>query len=1024
MSTRASRPSLLLPAVIMGLLITAAVVLAGRASAATITASYAAGHREVSINDYGTQALGTFTMRFDPGDPAAGTSRLALCVEADTPHSTVHNAYRLVSNRVVSSELDYLLWKYGWPGTPEYVDIGADHDTATALAGLAWYYAGATRRGGGAVWANWATGFGAVTPISPHRWDALAQFGASFPVGLRSAGRDLDAAERRVFELFVEASARRGPWKLDPVVISGSTASVRVTGPAGPIAGLRGVRILHRGADGRVRADEELVTDAQGIASLATLDLSAGGVVEVTLAAPGPHQEWDGDGAIQRMATATSVQLSGSAMLPTPPTAPATTLPATTLPRVPPAPPTTTMPTTTTMLPPPRHLRVEKRSSDPVFSPAGASFELLDALDRQIELRVTDEQGSAAFAPIDPTAHPGPYRLRERSAPVGLRPIGGDLLIEPPYSTDPQAPTVVSVTNHPLTPTLRVHKHLSEPDLGPGDLSGFGFSVERLADGRDLGRLMTAADGLSEEVAVTHGAFRVCELSQPAWATGLIDPGCTEVEIDTQVTMAVVAEYVNLVPSPGITTRLVDLADGDQVLSSTGGTLVDRVTLTGLVGGTTYTLRGELSARSGEGEQHSLVPTGITATAQFVAESDRAELEMLFEVGPDPSFTVAVAVQELFVGDRVVATHADPSELSQTVWIPRISSRAKAVDSPIANLAVEGDQLIDEVTHVGLPPGPWTAQLRWYERGPDGVCTPTDRVAEAAFTVDEFSGPGTVLVGSTPVDAAMLGRTLVATQRLVQRSPNNSNPDESDPVNGNPDESDPDNGADTVIDHADCADRDQTIWIPRISTRATSNVVAGDGVAVDEITVTALPDPLPQDWTITASGGLYQHGPGLDHQQQRCTRDNLLSSTTVAVTGNGTWATPGEPHGPGSFSYDQRLRVATGNGLVWESARHGCTSAEQSFDSLPVALAAPNDSTQNIEVQPPPPADSPTLGSPGPAGPAGPLPRTGSALARTIATLGAAIIVVGVLALAWGAKNPSRRTPFPARPVGTINRLQ
>src|SRR6187402_1081208 len=79
----------------------------GHAEAATITVSYAAGHRDVTINGYGAPALGTFTLR--DGD----REMVALCVEADSSHTTVHDAYSLVSNRVTSPELDALLWLVG-----------------------------------------------------------------------------------------------------------------------------------------------------------------------------------------------------------------------------------------------------------------------------------------------------------------------------------------------------------------------------------------------------------------------------------------------------------------------------------------------------------------------------------------------------------------------------------------------------------------------------------------------------------------------------------------------------------------------------------------------------------------------------------------------------------------------------------------------------------------------------------------------------------------------------------------------
>jgi hypothetical protein len=111
------------------------------AEAATITISYAAGHRDVTINGYGTPALGTFTLR------DADEETVALCVEADSSHTTIRDAYSLVPNRVSSPELDALLWMLG-DGT------ALDANTATAAAALAWYYADAQRNIGVPVWAD------------------------------------------------------------------------------------------------------------------------------------------------------------------------------------------------------------------------------------------------------------------------------------------------------------------------------------------------------------------------------------------------------------------------------------------------------------------------------------------------------------------------------------------------------------------------------------------------------------------------------------------------------------------------------------------------------------------------------------------------------------------------------------------------------------------------------------------------------------------------------------------------------
>src|SRR3954468_21136044 len=132
---------------------------------------------------------------------------VALCVEADSSHTTIHDAYSLVPNRVTSAELDALIWLLG-------DGASLDVDTATAAAAVAWFDAGAQRNIGVPVWADGTRAFEGITPSSPEPWNALSKFGLSHPVGLRSGVTDLDAAERRVFELYQQAAALAGPWTL------------------------------------------------------------------------------------------------------------------------------------------------------------------------------------------------------------------------------------------------------------------------------------------------------------------------------------------------------------------------------------------------------------------------------------------------------------------------------------------------------------------------------------------------------------------------------------------------------------------------------------------------------------------------------------------------------------------------------------------------------------------------------------------------------------------------------------------
>jgi hypothetical protein len=262
-------------------------------SAATITASYAAGHRNVTINDYGTPALGTFTLA------DGGQQMTALCVEADQHHTNAHEAYTPVPNRIESPELDALLWMLGDGG-------GLDADTATAAAALAWFYGNAYRDFGVPVWADGARGFQRITPLAPEPWDGLRRFGASHPVGLRSGTTDLDGAERRVAELHRAATALAGPWTLtsDP-----AGRRVRLAGRAG---GLTGRVVTYTIASGSEISTVTATTDADGWGTPVLPTLPDGATITASIAAPGVHREWDGAPGIQRMVTATTTTVTAS----------------------------------------------------------------------------------------------------------------------------------------------------------------------------------------------------------------------------------------------------------------------------------------------------------------------------------------------------------------------------------------------------------------------------------------------------------------------------------------------------------------------------------------------------------------------------------------------------------------------------------------------------------------------------------------------------------------------------------------
>ena len=583
-----------------------------QAQAATITASYDSGYLDVLINGFGSQGLGTF--RLTDGE----VSTLALCIEADQPHSTTLNAYARVPSSVSSNHLDALIWLI------ERSPI--DDDTAIAAAALAWYYAEALRAPGLPVWADGTNGFAPIGPLAPESWEALTMFSLAHPIGLRAGGSELDLAERRVAELHRQVVAASGPWQLS---VDSESHQFVLLGGAGPIVG-RPVSIMVT-APGAAPETFETVTGDQGSTDVALADYADGATVRATVSAPGPHREWDGTSAVQRMITATSIELEAEFVVP----------------------------------PLPRHVLVLKHSSDPTIGVADGTFAVLDAAGIEIERSESDDEGHATFDAIDPVSHPAPYTISEVEAPPALVRSVHDVSIGQ-ASTDPLHPTTVEFTNDPMTVPVAVRKQLSVPAAGPADRSEFVFEIIRQQDGW-TDWLITGPDGTTESIELALGTYEICELEKPSWADDLVDGGCQAISIDLDDLLAgvvILIPYLNIVPRPDIDTTARDSSDGDQIMSADGGDAIDDVWLTGLTPGSTYTLIGELL---------SIMPNGITTVvervvASFTAEFDLAVVPILFEVPPlEP--TTLVIVEQLLLGDKVVALHDDLADPDQTLTI-------------------------------------------------------------------------------------------------------------------------------------------------------------------------------------------------------------------------------------------------------------------------------------------------------------------------------------------------------------------
>lgn len=328
------------------------------------------------VDGYGVNGLGLYRLALDDG-----TSVLAVCTQADVGHST---AATYVAEPAVAlpAELAYLAWAYLGGDGPSPV-------VAAAINVLAWRYTDAQRRTGGPVWQ-----------------------GDDIEIRALGVGRLTDV-EQAVAALDAEAVARRGPWALTDAGVSAGRATVGLTGPGGPIAGVA-VQFRGRGgwaasaltqADGSATVD--LLPDVIDVAATATGPGAAIALVaprSQRLATPGPAVIVATAVAVPPTSTTSTTEATTSTTEVTTTTSTTTTSTTTATTT---APPTTAPPTT---LPPPP----ETSTSTTVAPPT--TIEVTSTTSTTSTTPTTSVPPTSTSAPPAPPAAPPPPTIPRTGA--------------------------------------------------------------------------------------------------------------------------------------------------------------------------------------------------------------------------------------------------------------------------------------------------------------------------------------------------------------------------------------------------------------------------------------------------------------------------------------------------------------------------------------------------------------------------------------------------------------------------------
>lgn len=263
---------------------------------------------------------------------------------------------------------------------------------------------------------------------------------------------------------------------------------------------------------------------------------------------------------------------------------------------------------------------------------------------------------------------------------------------------------------------------------------------------------------------------------------------------------------------PGIQTTARDNVTEDHVSNATDSiTIVDTVAYTGLKKGDTYTVTGTLmDAETGEA---ALDDDGnaITASKEFTALSADENIDITFTfAGVSLAGKTLVAFEQIDHDGKKYAVHADINDKGQTVYIPKI--RTKALDANTGLNQVKADSnvtVVDTVTYTHLLPGKTYVMKGVLMTSAGNALMVNGKTITASTEFVPTTPDGTVDVAFNFDASEIGGRKLVVYEYLE--------------LDGN-----------TVASHTDISDTDQTIYVPKLRTTIFDSENGSHNSAADE----------------------------------------------------------------------------------------------------------------------------------------------------------------------------------------------
>ena len=252
---------------------------------------------------------------------------------------------------------------------------------------------------------------------------------------------------------------------------------------------------------------------------------------------------------------------------------------------------------------------------------------------------------------------------------------------------------------------------------------------------------------------------------------------------------------------PGIQTTARDNVTEDHVSNATDSiTIVDTVAYTGLKKGDTYTVTGTLmDAETGEA---ALDDDGnvITASKEFTAPSADGNIDITFTfAGVSLAGKTFVAFEQIDHDGKKYAVHADINDKGQTVYIPKI--RTKALDANTGLNQVKADSnvtVVDTVTYTHLLPGKTYVMKGVLMTSAGNALMVNGKTITANTEFVPTTPDGSVDVIFTFDASVVAPKTVVAFETLTYKKIQ-------------------------IAVHAEIEDKDQTVYIPKVRTTAIAD---------------------------------------------------------------------------------------------------------------------------------------------------------------------------------------------------------